>query len=116
AYTSAGVSIFDASIAAPITYADTFSGAGNSGFVFGLNSEQAASFSAAVTAAGVSFSSLRAGLSASASSAEGGFETFFIANSNLNPPVAAVPEPETYALLLAGLVAVGFVARRRGSR
>lgn len=27
--------------------------------------------------------------------------------------VAAVPEPETYALLLAGLAAVGFVARRR---
>lgn len=28
-------------------------------------------------------------------------------------PVAAVPEPETYALLLAGLGALGFVARRR---
>jgi hypothetical protein len=28
--------------------------------------------------------------------------------------VAAIPEPETYAMLLAGLVAVGFAARRRG--
>ncbi|MCB1995276.1 MAG: PEP-CTERM sorting domain-containing protein, partial [Rhodoferax sp.] len=27
--------------------------------------------------------------------------------------VAAVPEPGTYAMLLAGLAAVGFVARRR---
>ena len=28
-------------------------------------------------------------------------------------PVGAVPEPETYALLLSGLAAMGFVARRR---
>ncbi|MFN0163181.1 MAG: FxDxF family PEP-CTERM protein [Burkholderiales bacterium] len=30
-------------------------------------------------------------------------------------PVTAVPEPETYALLLAGLAVVGFAARRRRS-
>ena len=30
-----------------------------------------------------------------------------------NVAVAAVPEPETYAMLLAGLVLVGFSARRQ---
>jgi hypothetical protein len=32
------------------------------------------------------------------------------------PPVTGVPEPETYALMLAGLGVVGFMARRRSSR
>ena len=31
------------------------------------------------------------------------------------PPVSVVPEPETYAMLLAGLCLVGFAARRRVS-
>ena len=47
-------------------------------------------------------------------SASGGFLSapgFGVDNINLDP--SAVPEPETYAMMLAGLGLLGFVARRR---
>jgi len=42
-------------------------------------------------------------------------QTSFVFYNNLQvaPSVAAIPEPETYALLLAGLGIMGFVVRRR---
>lgn len=44
-----------------------------------------------------------------------GDNTAFIDNVALTP-LAAVPEPETYAMLLAGLGMMGFIAKRRNSR
>lgn len=38
------------------------------------------------------------------------------AGDRLNLSVGVVPEPGTYALMLAGLAAVGFIARRQSSR
>jgi hypothetical protein len=114
AYTPTGVNIFSGSLAAPVSYANTFNGVGNSGFVFGLDAPQSAAFQAAVATSGFAFSSIVAGLSASASQATGGNETFFISSADgLTPPTGVVPEPQTYALLLAGLGAVGFVVKRR---
>jgi PEP-CTERM motif len=95
---------------APINFANTFTGTGNSGFVFALDAEQAAE----AQAAGFSgdYGNNRIGLFASLSNATGGPETFFVGNAagSVTPPI---PEPETYALMLAGLGVVGFVARRR---
>ena len=39
-----------------------------------------------------------------------------IASYGGNLAVTAVPEPEKYALLLAGLIAIGFIAKRRSNR
>jgi hypothetical protein len=101
------------SISSTINFADTFTGAGNSGFVFALDAQQAA----AAQAAGFSgsFGANRIGLFASLSNATGGVETFYVASAG-NPVTAPIPEPETYALMLAGLGVVGFVASRRRRR
>ncbi len=39
--------------------------------------------------------------------------SLFVVADFTAPPVTAIPEPETYAMLLAGLGLMGFVARRR---
>ncbi|MDC6169562.1 MULTISPECIES: FxDxF family PEP-CTERM protein [unclassified Roseateles] len=70
------------------------------------------SFSFDSAAVNYSFGSLAAGeyfYTVSAKVAPGALAGTYQLNSQLAP----VPEPETYALMLAGLAAVGFVARRR---
>ena len=95
-----------------IAFANTFTGTGNSGFVFGLDATETTALQSLLNplSAGA-FSALRAGLFAGATNATGGNETFFVANSGV--PTTAVPEPESYALMLAGLGMLGFIARRR---
>lgn len=100
------------SLAAPVVFADTFNGIGNSGFVFALDAEQAAAAQAAAFGDGSGANLI--GLSASLVNATGGPETFFVASAG-GAVTAPVPEPQTYALMLAGLAALGFVGRRRRS-
>jgi hypothetical protein len=65
-----------------------------------------ASFSAALTTAGV-YTLVTTGF---ANDDFGAFKTLITGPGNVTAPV---PEPETYALMLAGLGLVGFLARRR---
>ncbi len=104
-FDAAGNLLFNSGAFAPINFADTFTGAGNSGFVFGLDVTQAAQAQAA--AFGIGFGTNRIGISASLSNATGGFETFFVAIA----PGQQVPEPGS--LVLAGIALLGLAASQR---
>jgi hypothetical protein len=100
-----------------VPFATTQTGTGNSGYVFALDSAHAA---AATTAIGAgNLANARIGLGARAIDATGGPETFFVARANqIVSPIATpvIPEPSTWALMLAGLVGLGAVARRRAKQ
>ena len=79
-----------------------------SGIVFALTSGEASQLNATMLAnAGNEVFTV----GATFANAQGGPET--IAAIRL---VSAIPEPETYVLMLAGIGAIGFVARRRGQK
>jgi hypothetical protein len=117
-YSPTGSVLFTSGAFTPITFADTKTGAGNSGFVFALDSTQQA---AAAAAFGTGFQNNVVGLTATlgcgdgapagCEGATGGFETFFVANAAA--AVTPVPEPGTASLMFAGLGLVTFLGRRR---
>ncbi|MFL1463547.1 PEP-CTERM sorting domain-containing protein [Roseococcus sp. DSY-14] len=112
-YGSNGTSLFTQSLAAGITFTNTNTGTGNSGFIFGLDA-------AGIAAAGTAFSDplTRIGLSASLSDAQGGQETFYaiaIPNPVVPPPPPPVGVPVPGAMALFGLGLLGLTGlRRRG--
>jgi PEP-CTERM motif len=86
------------------SFGSTIPGNGGAGFVFRVSDDELA-FVNGLLATGGATTTLA--LEASIQAATGGPESFAILN------IAAIPEPETYALILAGLGALGFVSRRR---
>ena len=107
--------IFDAHLAASVTFPTTFTGIGKEGFVFRLDTTEAAALQTllnGLTPAAVA--ALRLGLSASASDATGGPETFNVATITAVPvTLTATPEPGTLLFAVTALVGLSFLAWRR---
>lgn len=106
-YSSTGTVLFTSGPSGPFVFPTTFSGTGNSGFLFGLDAPQAAQAQAA--AFGPGFANNRIGLGASLSNATGGLETFSVGAVTQTVPV---PDGGSVAMLL-GMGLLGLAGVRR---
>jgi hypothetical protein len=115
-YSATGATLFTTSLNQMYNNMSTQSGTGNSGFVFGLDGGSASAAQQAVFTL-PNFMNARIGLSASATSYNGGNETFFVANSlTQGPGVPAsgqVPEPASVLLVGLGLAAAAISRRKK---
>lgn len=103
-YSPTGDALWNSGTFTSISYPSTSSGTGSAGFLFGLDATQSAQ--AQTFYDGVN----RLGLSATASAATGGQETFFAATT---VQVSPVPEPSTYLMLFGGLALLIFKTKGR---
>jgi len=94
-YGTTSTPLYTAMLASPITLTSTQAGTGNSGFVFELNTAQAAAVQ------GILSSTTAIGAGFSASGASGGQDTLFLGSV---PSTVGTPEPTSYAFFLALLL------------
>jgi len=113
-YTTSGFSCAGLASSPGCTFPTTNSGIGKSGYVFVLDSAQAN----AATLAGAFNNPLNiVGVSGSATTVNGGAETFYLANTTGTAPgPSPTPEPGTWFSMVMGLGLVGLATLRRRSR
>lgn len=102
-YSPTGDALWNSGSFTSVAFPTTENGTGKAGFVFGLDAAQSAEAQTFWDGAN------RLGLSASASSATGGHETFFATTAAVSP----VPEPSTYLMLFGGLALLMLKSRGR---
>ena len=93
--------LFSTTYTGPTNFISTETGTGKSGFLFQLDAAQAATLNGLLATAG---DGARIGLAADLSNATGGLETFY---------AVAIPEPGIWALMIAGMLGVAGIARRK---